>query len=253
MDKKIGLVLSGGGARAIAQLGVIKALEEFGIKPSIISGTSGGATAGALYAAGYSVPEILSIIKEGNFFGFTNILIRKQGLFAMRGFEKVYAKYFPNNSFEDLKIPLIVAATDILKCEINYFSSGNLSKALCASSCIPLVFQPVNFNDSLYVDGGVLDNFPVEPLIGKCDVIVGVHVNSLEKELKKVHMNNIVDRSFHLALSLSVKNKINLCNLFIEPPNMSRYSVFDLKKAKEIFDYGYLYALSLETEIKNLL
>lgn len=253
MQQKIGIALSGGGARGIAHLGVLKALEEFGVKPSLISGTSAGAIAGAFYAGGYSLPEIKQIVEKGDFFNLSNVLIKKQGLFNMKGFEKMYQEYFPNNTFDDLQIPLYVAATDILKGEVVYFSSGNLSQALMASSCIPIVFQPLYFDNTYYVDGGVLNNFPVEPLMNKCDIIIGSHVNSIKTEVSEIHMTDIVDRSFHLAMSNSVRNKINSCHLFIEPPNMSRFSIFDVKKSDEIFEYGYNYALSLEKEIKQLI
>jgi len=252
MKPKIGIALSGGGARGIAHLGILKALEEFGIVPTHISGTSAGAIAGAFYAAGYSIPEIVTILKKGQIFNFSNILIKRQGFFAMKGFNDIYQECFPNNSFEDLNIPLYVTATDILKGELVYFSSGNLSQALMASSCIPLIFQPVNFNDTVFVDGGVLNNFPTEPLMGQCDIIIGSYVNSVKKELDQVHMNNIVDRCFHLAMKGSVQSKIDSCTLYIEPPNMSQFSLFNLKKSDEIFEYGYQYALTFEKQIKEL-
>ncbi len=253
MQHKIGIVLSGGGARGIAHLGVLKALEEFGIKPSVISGASAGAIAGAFYAGGYSLNEIKSIVEKGDFFNISNVLIKKQGFFNMKGFEKMYQQYFPNNSFDDLRMPLHIAATDILKGEVVYFSSGNLSQALMASSCIPVVFQPLQFNNSYFVDGGVLNNFPIEPLLNTCDIIIGSHVNSIKKEVNEIHMKDIIDRSFHLALSSSVKDKTSHCHLFIEPPNMSRYSIFDVKKSDEIFNYGYTHTLTLEKDILKLI
>jgi len=252
MRYKIGIVLSGGGARGIAHLGILKALEEFGITPSVISGTSAGAIAGAFYSIGFSVEEILTIIKKGHFFSFSNLLIEKPGFFSMKGFEKIYSKYFSTNSFSDLHIPLYVAATDILKGEIVYFSSGDLSQSLMASSCIPVVFQPISYNGSMFVDGGIINNFPIEPLLGQCEKIIGIHVNSIKKEVHEIHINDIIDRSFHLALSNSVRNKIDKCNLYIEPPNMSQFGILDLKRIQEIFDYGYNYGLSIENEIKEL-
>ena len=253
MERKIGIVLSGGGARGIGHLGVLKALEEFGIVPTHISGTSAGAIAGAFYAAGYKVNEILSILKKGQIFSFSNLLMKRQGLFAMKGFHDIYLECFPTNSFEDLKIPLYVAATDILKGELVYFSSGNLSQALMASSCMPLLFQPVSYNNSLYVDGGVINNFPIEPLMGQCDIIIGSYVNSIKKEVDKVSMNNILDRCFHLAMKSSVEIKTHSCNLYFEPANMSQYSLYNLKNADEIFEYSYQYALTMEEQIKALI
>jgi len=252
MQTKIGIVLSGGGARGIGHLGMIKALEEFGIKATHISGTSAGAIAAAFYAAGYSATEILNILKKGHIFNFSNLLIKRQGLFAMKGFHDIYLECFPNNSFDDLQIPLYIAATDILKGELVYFSSGNLSQAIMASSCLPLLFQPVSYNNTLYVDGGVMNNFPIEPLMGQCDIIIGSYVNSIKKEIDKVGMNNILDRCFHLAMKSSVEQKTLSCNLYFEPPNMSQFSLYNLKNADEIFEYSYRYALTLEDQIKAL-
>lgn len=252
MKHKLGLVLSGGGARGIAHLGILKALEEIGVKPSIISGTSAGAIAAAFYAKGFKAEEILEIIKKGNFFNFSSILIKKQGIFSMKNFEKIYAKYFPNNSFDELNIPIIISATDLLNGESAYFSSGSLSQCLLASSCIPVIFQPVHFNNTYYVDGGVLDNFPIEPILPICEKIIGVSVNSIKKESKEIHMRNIIDRTIHLSLSKQLNEKAKSCDVFIEPPDMSQFHILDLNKPEEIFNYGYNYACSMENEIKAL-
>lgn len=252
MKTKVGIVFSGGGARGIAHLGLLKALEEFGIKASVVSGTSAGAIAGAFYAAGYSATEILNILKKGHIFSFSNLLIKRQGLFAMKGFHDIYLECFPSNSFDDLQIPLYIAATDILKGELVYFSSGNLSHAILASSCLPILFHPVKYNETLYVDGGVMNNFPIEPLLNQCDIIIGSYVNSIKKEVDKVNMNNILDRCFHLAMKSSVEQKTHSCDVYFEPPNMSQYSLYNLKNADEIFEYSYQYALTLEDQIKLL-
>jgi len=251
MKHKVGLVLSGGGARGIVHLGIIKALEELGIKPDIVSGTSAGAIAGAFLAAGYTVEDIVKIVKKGHFFSFSNIVLSKAGIFSMKRFEQIYMQYFKNNSFDDLCKPLYIATTDILKAEVVYFSSGNLAKAIMASSCIPLVFQPVEHNNTMYVDGGVLNNFPLEPIEGKCEKIIGIYANSMQKELTKIKLKEIVDRSYHLAMIGSVKTKSEKCTVYLEPPDMSRYSLFDVKKADEIFEHGYNYAMGMEGEIRE--
>ena len=245
MQLKIGLTLSGGGVRGIAHLGVLKALEEAGIKPSVISGTSSGATVGALYAAGNSPEAILEIVKREKFFSFRNLLIGKAGLFNMRRFEKLYHKYMPENTFESLSIPLFVAATDIVDGHSVFFSSGALSPALLASSCVPMIFQPVRINGSVYLDGGITNNFPIECLIGKCDLLIGVHVNSISSRVDQLHMKDMVDRSFHLVISGRVKEKSLLCDIFIEPKEMSRFGLFDFKKADVIFEVGYEKAIQV--------
>jgi predicted acylesterase/phospholipase RssA len=158
---KFGLVLSGGGARGFAHLGVIKALEEVDIIPSIISGTSAGAIVAAFYAAGYNPEEIIEIALQGNFFSFSNLLLNKSGLFNMQSFERIYKAHFKQNLIEKLPIPICITATDIIKGKPKYFTSGSISKALLASSCLPMVFEPIKYNDTLYLDGGILNNLPV--------------------------------------------------------------------------------------------
>lgn len=249
--KTIGYALSGGGVRGLAHLGVIQALQEFEIKPTIISGTSAGSLMGAFFAADYSPKEILSIAKSSGIFSFSNILFRKQGLFAMKSFETLFLKYIPHNSFEKLSLPLIVTATDIVKGESVYFNSGELAKPLMASSCVPLVFEPISYNDMLLLDGGILNNLPIEPLQGSCDKLIGIHVNSISKQLKNLHMKDIADRSFHLALSSAVRIKAKQCDLFIEPPEMTKFGIFEMDKMQEVVDYAYKYTLSMKNELEK--
>lgn len=247
---KTGFVLSGGGVRGIAHLGVIKALNEFGIYPSMISGTSAGSIVGAFVASGHTPDEILHLAKHAGIFSFSNILFHKQGLFNMNAFEELYLKHIPHNSFEQLNIPLHVTATDIVKGETVYFNKGELSKTLMASSCVPVVFEPISYDGKLLLDGGILNNLPVEPILGKCDKVIGIHVNSISRNREHLHMKDLVDRSFHLALSNSVRLKEQDCDLFIEPPEMTRFGMFDLSKADEIFECGYNYAMQMRKEIE---
>ncbi len=114
MDK-IGLVLSGGGARGLAHLGVLHALEEFGIEYSVISGCSAGAIIAAFYSEGYKSKEILEIARNRNFFGFSHLQFGKAGLFDMNAFIETYKTYISHNRIEQLKIPIFVDATDIIQ------------------------------------------------------------------------------------------------------------------------------------------
>lgn len=249
MQQKIGLTLSGGGARGIAHLGVIKALQEMGIGIDRIAGTSAGAIIGAFVSAGFKTDEILKIAKEKTFFGFSNLLIGKPGLFDMKTFEEVYKAYFPHNAIEKLPIPLTIVATDIVNGEVKYFDQGDLNQALKASSCVPLVFQPVKYDGTILLDGGILNNFPIEPLKGNCDKIIGVHVNSLSKNFNEVHMKDLLDRSFHFALNKDVLEKSIKCDVFIEPPNMSRFGMFDMSKLDEMFEFAYTFTKGIEEDI----
>jgi NTE family protein len=248
---KIGLVLSGGGARGVAHLGVLKALDELGVQVSAISGTSAGAIVGAFYSAGYKPEEILNIAKTQKFFGFSNLLFGKAGLFNMEAFDSVYHTYFPHNKVEQLGIAMTIAATDIVKGEICYFSKGDLSNALLASSCVPLVFEPITVGDAIMMDGGILNNFPVEPLLSTCDKIIGVNVNAISQNFDQIHMKDMLDRSFHIAMKGAIQEKIKYCDVFIEPENMSRFGMFDLSKLDEIYFEGYNCAKQLSSQIQQ--
>lgn len=253
MNQSIGLALSGGGARGISHLGVVKALIEMGVGFNRISGTSAGAIIGAFISQGYPVDDILKIALEKKFFGFSNLLFGKAGFFDMKPFDEVFKEYFPHNSFEQLPVPLTVAATDVVNGEVKYFDNGELDMALKASSCVPLIFQPVSYDGTILLDGGILNNFPIEPLLGKCDKLLGVSVNSLSRNLEEVHMKDMLDRSFHLILNKELADKVSKCDVFIEPPNMSRFGMFDMSNIQEMFQFSYQHTKSMESQIRSTL
>jgi len=238
---KVGLVLSGGGARGITHLGVLKALEEMGIEFSIISGTSAGSIIGALYAYGYRSNDILELTKSLSFFKSLRPAWTRFGLLQMNWLYELLLKCIPENNFSALKIPLTIAATEIRKGEIHYFNEGDLIPAVIASSSIPAVFNPVLFNGGTYLDGGILDNLPVKPILDKCDFVVGLHCNSVSSDFNILNIKTVVERSLLMAINANTQNSRGMCNVFIEPPYMDRYTAFDIGKAQEIFDIGYKY------------
>jgi NTE family protein len=107
----------------------------------------------------------------------------------------------------------------------------------------------VRYLDTWWVDGGVLNNFPLEPIEALCDFLIGVNVNALEPQPPRLRLLDVVDRSFHLVMNRSVHEKAGRCDVFIEPPGMSRFNLFSLNNLDEIFDYGYRHALSMEKSI----
>lgn len=248
--KKTGIVLSGGGARGFGHLGILKALHEKGIFPNIFSGTSAGALLGAFLAAGYDLDKITRIAKKTDFFNLRHLQFGKAGFFSMTAFENLIEEHIPGNNFDALKHPLFIAATDIIKGETVYFSSGVLSKAVMASSCIPMVYEPIKHNDTYFLDGGLLNNFPVEPLLHNCDMLIGSYVNNISTKLEHLHMKDMLDRSFHLALSQTIRSKAEKCDLYIAPPDMSQFGMFDTDKVDEIISYTYSYTIDfLNTKI----
>ena len=238
---KIGLVLSGGGARGMAHLGIIKALEELGLRFYSVSGTSAGSIAGSFYCYGYKPDEILDIIIKTGFLKSVRPAWAWTGLLSMDGFKEVMFRYMPENDFSALKIPLTVAATEIRLGKIIYFDKGDLIHSVIASSSIPALFNPVTLNGQVFVDGGILDNLPVRPLVGKCDFIVGSHCNPVEQRFDLRSVKDITERSLLLSINVNTTISKTFCNQTIEPIDLRKFSTFDLDKGKEIFEIGYSY------------
>lgn len=236
---KIGLALSGGGARGVAHIGVIKALEELGLTFSCISGTSAGAIVGALYAYGHTPDQILEIIKRVTIFNVVRPAWTWSGLLTMEGMGDLLLKRMPENDFKALKIPLTVVATEIRLGETHYFSDGELVRAIMASCTVPAVFTPLSFRGGHYVDGGVLDNLPVKPLTGHCDLIVGSHCNHFTKDFDPRNMKVVAERALLIAIQTNTLVSKRQCDVLIEPPGLARFSGFDIAKAQEIFDFAY--------------
>ncbi|MBL6448883.1 patatin-like phospholipase family protein [Fulvivirga sp. 29W222] len=247
---KIGLVLSGGGARGIAHLGVIKALQEAGINFSEISGTSAGSIIGALYSHGYSTDDILSIVKEVKAFRFLQPAMSWRGILKMDVMHKFLEQLMPHNSFEALKIPLHVAATNLRTGMTEYFSSGKLIGAVCASSCIPVLFDPIEFEGELYIDGGILNNLPYEPLRKSCDVLIGSHSNPIDHNFEPKNARLVMERALLLAIGCNVYNRSSQCDFFIEPLGLETYKVLDLTNIDDIYRIGYEQAIKQIEEQK---
>lgn len=236
---KTGLVLSGGAARGLAHLGVIKALYEKDIKPDVISGTSAGSIAGAFLADGYDPEELLEIFMEKKIYEFLGLSFGKMGLLKIHGIKEVLQKNLKAKTFEDLNIPLYVAVTNMNSGETEYFNEGDLIDIVIASSSIPVLFIPSTMNGSVYSDGGILDNLPVRPIRDKCEKVIGVNVNYTGPEGKIDSMIKIAERSFHLSTGARITELAKKCDLFIEPEELKKYGLLDVGKGRKMFEIGY--------------
>jgi NTE family protein len=236
---KTGLVLSGGGARGFAHLGVIKALNDTGIYPDVISGTSAGALVGVLYADGYTPDEILIIMNTTSRLHYIRPTVPREGLLQISGIERILKENLRAEKFEDLKMPLFVTATDLNNGKAVYFSSGFLLKPVIASASIPVLFNPVIIDNIHYVDGGVLDNLPIKPIEGRCDLMIGSFVNPVGYEETVTSLVQIAERTFMLNLSKELETKEKKFDVFIAPPELKNYKILDPEKAIEVFEIGY--------------
>ena len=174
------------------------------------------------------------------------------GLFRKPNMIKVLGKFFPGNSFEELNIPLYVSATNINTGSSEYFSSGELILPLIASSALPVLFSPVEINENQYLDGGLLNNLPVEPFLEEGLTRIGVHVNPVGSTDHLSSSLKIIERSIVLAVYKNIRQRVQLCDLFIEPPELRKFSTFDFSKGKELFQNGYEFAkISLDKFLEN--
>lgn len=279
--KNVSLVLSGGGARGYAHVGVIKVLTQNGFNITSIAGTSMGALVGGIYAAGglssfeqwvlsLDVKEVLKLI---------DISISKRGLVKGKKIIERLKQIVPEYNIEDLPIAFCAIATDIINETEAVFTSGNLFDAISASIAIPTVFLPKQINDNFYVDGGLLNPAPVDRVKrGGNDLLVIVDVSShvpyvvdadkIETVIEKKHqrkIQNILSKSRQLIpekrrhTSLGIFNLTNksigimqcrISELVIERSkpdiviNLSKdaFGIFDFYKAAEIISYGEMVA-----------
>ncbi len=236
----IGIALSGGGARGIAHLGVLKALVENGIKPDIISGTSAGAIIGAFYCAGYSPDEILKIIIKTKVLSIFKPAFSWQGLLSMDKFAATLSDYLPS-TFEELLVPVKIAATELEQGKIYYFDAGELIKPILASSCLPVLFNPIEMEGKKFIDGGILNNLPVEGLVGYAKPIISISCNPIGVKKEINSFKDVMERSSILAINGNTLISRAMSHVSIEPAALVKFSGFDLSKATEIFETGYQY------------
>lgn len=240
----VGLALSGGGAKGFAHLGVFRLLEECGLQPDIISGTSAGAIAGALWADGHTSEEIKQLFKGKDFSKFASIQLPKVGFFDNKGLRRFLQKHLKAQHIEDLAIPMVIVATNIDKGVSHEFRSGPLVDALLAASSVPIVFSPVEIDGNHYVDGGVFRNFPVTNIREECEKVIGVNVTPMIRQEYKQTILYIAERTYHYMFRSNTLEDRLLCDLLIETETIGQYKMFDLDNVDQISQVGYEAALN---------
>lgn len=235
----IGFALSGGFIKGFAHLGVIQALIEHDIRPEVISGVSAGALAGAFYADGNEPHKVLDFFAGHKFMDLTKLVIPRLGIFDLCEFIDFLKTNLKAKRIEDLKIPLIITATDLDHGRTVYFQKGELAERIAASCCMPVMFNPINIEGCHYVDGGVFMNFPVSVIRRKCEKIIGINVSPLMAQEYKMNIINIAMRSYHFMFRANTFPQREMCDMLIEPYNLHGYSNTELEKAEEIFNQGY--------------
>lgn len=239
--KKIGIALGGGGSRGYAHLGVLHALHEKSIRADVITAVSAGSIVGAFLAQNITPLEIFEMLKDDTIFEYTKLKIPLKGFLSLQGLERKLAKKLTIQQIEDLPIELIIAATNISEGHLSLFDKGYLPTIVKASASIPVIFEPVEMDGHWYVDGGVISNVPIEPLIGKVERIIAINISPPASSAKLSTMLHISLRCFMLSVKAKAQLLHKHCDLFIEPPDLQNFGLLDNRRAQDMFDIGYQY------------
>ena len=236
---RLGIVLSGGAARGFAHIGVLRAFEEHGTEIDCVSGSSSGALIGLLYASGKTPDEMLEIAKS----------IKKSKLKAIKPFhfgkagldyvEQLVAKHIEQRRFEDLRRKLFVCATNFQTGEYKIFSSGEIIPALRASAAIPIKYGEQVIDGVVYIDGGMVNNLPVEPLRECCRTVIGVSINPVAYKGGKMKIRQKIMRLTELLINQNEARRIGLCDHHFEVAGLGDIGFEEYDRAREIHDMGY--------------
>ena len=254
-DKTVGFALSGGGAKGFAHIGVLLAFERFGIKPDVMSGVSSGSIAAVLYGAGLTPDDIIKCFTDASKFGnFTEWAIPREGFLRLDRFGKLLEEWLPVSYLEDMKIPVVVCATDLDHGKSIGWSKGEIIPRVLASCSIPIIFNPQKINGVHYVDGGVLRNLPAWAIRKYCKTLYGCNCSPLRQTFDgKKRILDIAFRSYHLMLKANIAQDIRLCDYIIQINDMNHISTFDLSALKRGVMVGYESASKTLESIMNKL
>lgn len=236
-----GIALSGGGARGFAHVGVMMALEKFGIRPSVISGVSAGAIAAVMYSSGLTPREIIDCFGAYNkFTDFTEWCVPREGFFRLNRFAKILDSWLPVKNLEDLNVPTVICATDFENGRAIGWFKGSIVERVVASCSIPMLFTPVMIDGVGYVDGGVLRNLPAWAIRKHCKTLIGSNCSPLDRTFKyKGSMIDIALRSYQLTTKANVPQDLKLCDIVIQSEGLSNYKTFSIKQMRQIVMCGY--------------
>lgn len=236
---KLGLALGGGAALGAAHIGVLKALDELDIQPDYLAGTSVGAMVGAMYAFGKSWPEIRELAEDLEWFDISGLTLSRYGLLSNEKMANLLEKVIGEQTFDRANIPLAIVATDIAKGEKVILREGEVAPAVMASTCIPGIFVPVEYEDEMLVDGGIVENVPISPLQDMgAEVIIGVDLNAKHAFEKPGNIVEVLINAFHFTLITASQASYQEADLVIQP-DLGEFSRTDPNQTEGLMEAGY--------------
>lgn len=238
--KKLGVALGGGAAYGAAHIGVLKAFEELGIQPEFISGTSIGAFVAAHYAFGTSLEELEDIGVELDWLDITGFKLSTMGLLSNERLGKSVIEQLGEVTIEESKMPLCMISTNICTGDKVVLDSGPLHKAVMASTCLPGIFVPVEWEDMLLVDGVLCENVPVSPLrkMGAEDVIA-VDLTTNRKYKCPEDIIDVIMNTFDIGLNNMIQQQLKDDQTTLIQPELTAYNKADTGKAETLIREGY--------------
>jgi NTE family protein len=236
----IGLALSGGAARGLAHIAVLKTLEEEGVPIHAIAGTSAGSVVGALYCAGMPLSQIEHILVHAKWTDILKLTIPKQGLISSEGIYRFLEDILPIKKFSALPLPLAVVATDLKTAEKIVITNGSIARAVQASCSVPILFTPTELGNKVLVDGGVSSQIPVRAVREELGARRVIAVNVNYKAMESDHYDNMINIATHLSALWASKNareEEKLADVSIDV-NAKGIAIYDLSRAKELLRRG---------------
>jgi len=241
--KKIGLALGGGGAKGLCHIAFLKALDEMGVKPALIAGTSIGAVIGGFYAAGISGAEIEEELKNIRLKDLYQMavdfsLFSNSALYRGKGVEDYLSRKIPVRTFEELPTPLKVVATDFWNRREVVLEQGDLTIAIRASMAMPVVFEPVLLAGTVLIDGGAVNPLPYDLLQGECELTIAIDVSGEKTYTPDDPVPNMLESilsTFQImqASIVEAKRKIFPPDFYVKPA-LTNIRVLDFYRYKEI-------------------
>ncbi len=249
----LGLVLGGGAAWGFAHLGVIEVLEEHRIKPDFIAGTSVGAVVGAMLAAGVSVAEMKKTASRVSWFKLSRLTVPRLGMLDASGIEDFLERHIGKNRlFSELETPLKVVATDIKNGEEVVFDSGRVASAVRASASIPIMFAPYDLQGTWLLDGGLVNNLPVDVAKASgCSRVIAVELIHSFSHHNPQNLAEVALLSFNIMLRYSTMSRAKSADVLIKP-DVDDVSPADLSDAKALIENGRQAALMQLDKILQL-
>nr|QRD81092.1 lipolytic protein [uncultured bacterium] len=250
---KIGLALGSGAARGLAHIGVLQVLEENGIVPDYIAGSSIGAVVGALYAAGVSPKMMEGIAQNLDMKKYYDVNVPRHGFIKGHRIEELIKLLTRDREFGELNIPLTVTAVDLKTCQLIELNEGKVYRAVRASISIPGIFTPVEWGDYILVDGGLLARVPVDTVkrMG-ADVVIGVDVGFRGQHRPPVNILEVILQSLEVMELEILKNNVQRGDVIIYP-DVSSVHPFFFDEVDRCIQAGRKATLEAMDRIKSLI